>query len=229
MEGWDDFVDKGVWNSHRYTYRTKWGKFKTKTGKFEFYSETLKAALEEHADKHDISVDEALAATNYTAEGEQAFVPHFEPPLRWGDEQEFPLIFFEHRSRLNREGRSANCTWYHAHKNCDPGDENWDDVLKMNPFDAQKLGLNDRESVRVISQTGEMTVTLKLWEGVRPGTVAKCFGQGHWAYGRIAARDFHNRIARGGSNNDVLPPEYDRLSGSTARHGGPARVRVIRA
>ncbi|NCF19610.1 MAG: molybdopterin-dependent oxidoreductase [Haliea sp.] len=229
LEGWDDFVDKGVWNSHRYTYRTKWGKFKTKTGKFEFYSETLKAALEEHADKHDISVDEALAATNYTAEGEQAFVPHFEPPLRWGDEQEFPLIFFEHRSRLNREGRSANCTWYHAHKNCDPGDENWDDVLKMNPFDAQKLGLNDRESVRVISQTGEMTVTLKLWEGVRPGTVAKCFGQGHWAYGRIAARDFHNRIARGGSNNDVLPPEYDRLSGSTARHGGPARVRVIRA
>lgn len=229
LQGWDDFVEKGVWNSHRYAYRKIWGKFKTKTGKFEFYSETLKDALSKHAEKHNVSVDESLAATNYVAQGELAFVPHFEPALRWGDEKEFPLIFFEHRSRLNREGRSANCSWYHAHKNCDPGDENWDDVLKMNPVDAERFGLTDREAVRVISSTGEMTVTLKLWEGVRPGTVAKCFGQGHWAYGRIAAKDFRNRIARGGSNNAILPPEYDRLSGSTARHGGPARVRVVRA
>jgi len=37
--------------------------------------------------------------------------------------------------------------------------------------------------VKVTSPSGSMTVKLKLWEGVRPGTVAKCFGQGHWAYG----------------------------------------------
>jgi hypothetical protein len=72
-------------------------------------------------------------------------------------------------------------------------------------------------------------VRLKLWEGVRPGTVTKCYGQGHWAYGRVAAADFKNRIPRGGSNNALLPPEYERLSGSTARHGGPARVKVVRA
>ena len=170
-----------------------------------------------------------MSATNYLATGELAFVPHFEPALRWGDEQEYPLVFFEHRSRLNREGRSANCTWYHEHKNADPGDENWDDVLKMNPVDARKMGLTNREMVRVISSTGEMTVRLKLWEGVRPGTVAKCYGQGHWAYGRIAAADFKNRIPRGGNNNAILPAEYERLSGSTARHGGVARVKVLRA
>lgn len=229
LDGWDDFVEKGVWNSHRYVYRTKWDKFATVTGKFEFYSETLKKALQGHAAKHNVSVDEVLAATNYTASGELAFVPHFEPALRWGDEVEFPLIFFEHRSRLNREGRSANCTWYQAHKNVDPGDENWDDVLKMNPVDAGPLNLRDREMVRVISSTGEMTVRLKLWEGVRPGTVAKCYGQGHWAYGRVAAADYHRRLPRGGNNNVILPPEYERLSGSTARHGGVARVRVVQA
>ena len=74
-----------------------------------------------------------------------------------------------------------------------------------------------------------MTVRLKLWEGVRPGTVAKCYGQGHWAYGRIAAADCKNRIPRGGNNNAILPAEYERLSGSTARHGGVARVKVLRA
>jgi anaerobic selenocysteine-containing dehydrogenase len=149
--------------------------------------------------------------------------------LRWGDESEYPLIFFDHRSRLNREGRSANCTWYQAHKNADPGDENWDDVLKMNPVDAKRLGLTDREMVKVTSPIGEIVVRLKLWEGVRPGTVAKCFGQGHWVYGRVAARDFQKRIPLGGNNNTILPPEYERLSGSTARHGGVTRVKVVRA
>jgi anaerobic selenocysteine-containing dehydrogenase len=229
IDGWDEFVARGVWNSHRYEYGKKWGNFGTVTGKFEFYSETLKKALKGHADKHGVSVDEVLAVTNYEASGELAFVPHYEPALRWGNEDEYPLIFFEHRSRLNREGRSANCTWYQAHKNVDPGDENWDDVLKMNPVDAQRLGLEDREMVRVESVTGEITVRLKLWEGVRPGTVAKCYGQGHWAYGRVAAADFHRRIPRGGNNNAILPPEYERLSGSTARHGGAARVKVVRA
>jgi anaerobic selenocysteine-containing dehydrogenase len=229
LAGWSDFVDKGVWNSHRYKFRGKWGSFKTETTKFEFYSETLKKALAGHAEKHETDVDSVLEATNYTARGELAYVPHFEPALRWGDEGEFPLIFFEHRSRLNREGRSANCTWYQGHKNADPGDENWDDVLKMNPIDAKKLGLKDREMVKVASPVGEITVRLKLWEGVRPGTVTKCYGQGHWAYGRIAAKDFQNRIPRGGNNNVILPPEYDRLSGSTARHGGVTRVKVVRA
>jgi anaerobic selenocysteine-containing dehydrogenase len=229
LDGWNDFVEKGVWNTHRFVPGKIRGHFHTETQKFEFYSETLKKALTGHAEKHGKTVDEVMEATNYTARGEHAFLPHFEPPRRWGDEKEFPLIFFEHRSRLNREGRSANCTWYQAHKNADPGDENWDDVLKMNPIDAQNLGLKDREMVKVISSTGEMTVKLKYWEGVRPGTVTKCYGQGHWAYGRIAAKDFKKRLAKGGNNNVILPPEYDRLSGSTARHGGCARVRVVQA
>jgi anaerobic selenocysteine-containing dehydrogenase len=229
LAGWDDFAAKGVWNSHRFEVGKKKGNFGTETGKFEFYSETLKTALQSHADKHEVSIDDVLEATNYVARGELAFVPHFEPALRWGDESEYPLIFFEHRSRLNREGRSANCTWYQAHKNADPGDENWDDVLKMNPVDANRLDLQDRQMVRVVSSTGEMEVHLKLWEGVRPGTVAKCYGQGHWAYGRVAAADFNRRIPRGGNNNVILPAEYDRLSGSTARHGGVARVKVVQA
>ena len=226
--GWKDFVEKGVWNSKRFVPKQHWGKFKTATHKFEFYSETLKKALGGHAEKHSVDVDAVMEATKYLARGELAFVPHFEPALRWGDESEYPLIFFEHRSRLNREGRSANCTWYQEHKNVDPGDENWDDVLKMHPEDAKKLGLNEGDEVRVTSPVGQITVRLKLWQGVRPGTVTKCFGQGHWAYGRVAAANFDRRIARGGNNNTILPADYEHLSGSTARHGGVTRVKVER-
>ena len=56
-----------------------------------------------------------------------------------------------------------------------------------------------------------MVVKLKLWEGGRPGTVAKGYGQGHWAYGRVAAKDFAKAVPNGGSNNDVLVDAYDRL------------------
>lgn len=226
LNGWDDFVKKGVWNAKRFVPGKKAGHFKTETHKFEFYSETLKKSLSEHAKKHDTSIDEVLRACKYTATGELAFVPHFEPAYRHGDEKEYPLVFFEHRSRLNREGRSANTTWYQQHKNADPGDEIWDDVLKMNPIDASKMGLRSGDRVRVSSPTGSFTVNLKEWEGVRPGTVAKCYGQGHWAYGRVAALDVFNRIPRGGNNNELLPAEYDRLSGSTARHGGVTRVKI---
>lgn len=228
LEGWEDFKRKGIWNSHRYEYGKRIDNFATQTGKVEFYSETLKAALQGHAERHDTTVDGVLEATNYVGRGELAFVPHFEPALRHGDEVEYPFIFFEHRSRLNREGRSANCTWYQAHKNVDPGDENWSDMLKMNPVDANALGLHNGDTVKVTSTTGSITVQLKLWEGLRPGTVAKCYGQGHWAYGRVAAANFVEHVPRGGNNNELLYPEYERLSGSTARHGGPSRVKIER-
>ncbi len=226
LKGWEDFKEKGVWNSKEYPYRKYWGNFGTKSKKFEFYSETLKYALESHAKKHNTDVDDIMKATKYQARGELAFVPHYEEAYRWGDPEEYPFIFFEYRSRLNREARSANCIWYQEFKYVDPGDESWDDVAKLNPEDGKKLGLKTGDRIRLISPTGQIECTVKLWEGVRPGTVGKCFGQGHWAYGRVAAKDFKRRLPRGGNNNELLPADYERLSGSTSRHGGVTRVRV---
>ena len=76
---------------------------------------------------------------------------------------------------------------------------------------------------------GSITAELKLWEGVRPGTVAKCYGQGHWAYGRVAAKDYAKAVPRGGNNNEILVDDYDRLSGATARNGGFTGVRISKA
>ena len=83
--------------------------------------------------------------------------------------------------------------------------------------------------VRVSSLAGSIDSKVKLWEGVRPGTVTKCYGQGHWAYGRVAAGNYAKAQPRGGNNNDILVDDYDRLSGSTARNGGFVGVRVQKA
>ncbi|MBI4772792.1 MAG: molybdopterin-dependent oxidoreductase [Deltaproteobacteria bacterium] len=222
--GWDEFRKVGVWNSDPYSYRKSWGKMKTKTGKFEFYSDTLKAVLEEHAAKHSTTVDHVLEVCNYQARGEKAFVPHFEEPFTKGDPEQFPFILVDHKSRLNREGRSANCLWYHEFKDVDPGDLRWNDVAKINPLDANTMHIGDGDRIRLVSPTGSLECAAKLWEGVRPGTIAKCYGQGHWAFGRLASEVFGEK-PRGGNNNDLIPAEYERLSGSSVRHAF-ARIRV---
>lgn len=224
INGWEEFLKVGVWNSDPYPFRKLWGNMKTKTKKFEFYSETLKEALEAHAKKHNVTVDEVMKATNYLARGEQAFIPHYEEPFIHGDAKEYPFIFVDYKSRLNREGRSANCSWYYDFKDLDPGDEAWDDVAKINPLDAEKLGIKTGERVRLVSPIGKIECTAKLWEGVQPGTMVKCYGQGHWVYGRLAAKEF-GKTPRGGNNNDLIPAVYEALSGSTVRHAG-TRVKI---
>jgi len=228
IASWEDLKRRGMYNSEPYEYKKKWGKFETETKKFELYSETLKKPLKEHADKHKISIDEVLAAAKYTAKGEHAFIPHYEPPLIHGDEKQYPFVLIDYKSRLNREGRSQNSPWYQEFKAVDPGDASWDDVVRINPADAAKLGIKDGNTVKISSPIASGIVTAKLWEGVRPGTVSKCFGQGHWAYGRVAAKDYHKRTPRGINNNELIPAETERLSGSNARHA-VVRVKIEKA
>jgi len=225
---WDDLIAAGVWNSKPYEYRSRWGNMKTETGMFEFYSDTLKKALEGHAAKHHteddpVDVDTVLETCNYQARGDLAFVPHFEEPYIHGDEGDYPFVFVDYKSKLNREGRSANCSWYHELKDLDPGDVAGKDVARINPADAGDI--EDGDTIKLINSDGkEIICTAKLWEGNRPGTVSKSYGQGHWAYGSVAAEEF-GVTPRGGNNNDIIPAAYDRLTGSTAYYG-TVRVKI---
>jgi tetrathionate reductase subunit A len=69
----------------------------------------------------------------------------------------------------------------------------------MNVVDAQRLGLQDGDSVKVVSASNPggtwnlmdgtekpMTGKLKVIQGMRPGVVSFALGYGHWASG---ARD----------------------------------------
>ena len=227
LSSWAEFKKKGIYNTQPYSFKKGWGgKFNTATKKFEFFSETLKKGLLEHATKYTTTVDDILKVSGYLAQGDLAFVPHYEAPLRHGSLQDYPLEFVDYKSRLNREGRSANLPWYQEFKKMDDGDVSWGDVLKMNPLDGAKFGIKTGDTVRISSMAGAIETTVRLWEGIRPGTVTKSFGQGHWAYGRVAAKDYAKAVPRGGNNNEILVDDYDRLSGSTARNGGFTGVKV---
>jgi anaerobic selenocysteine-containing dehydrogenase len=226
LNGWEDFKAKGIYNSEPYKYKGLWEKgFGTPTKKFEFYSEGLKAGLKAHAEKHKTTIDDIVEAAQYTAKGEEVFVPHYEPPKIWGDPVKYPFILVDFKSRLNREGRSQNTTWFQEFKKVDVGDESWDDVVRINPEDGKKLGIKTGDMVKLTSVTGSITVKAKLWEGVRPGTVSKCYGQGHWAYGKVATKEF-NKTPRGANNNDLMPFDVERMTGSNCRNGGFTAVRI---
>lgn len=230
IKGWAEYRARGMFSGAKYPLKKGWGgKFATETKKFEFYSETLKKGLLEHAKKFETTTDDILTVSGYVARGDVAFVPHYEPPKRHGSVADYPFAFVDYKSRLNREGRSANLPWYQEFKKVDPGDVSYGDVLKMNPVDGARLGLKTGDTVKISSVAGSITTTLKLWEGVRPGTVAKCYGQGHWAYGRVAAKDYAKATPNGGNNNEILVDDYDRLSGATARNGGFTGVKIAKA
>ncbi|NLC27541.1 MAG: molybdopterin-dependent oxidoreductase [Campylobacteraceae bacterium] len=225
INSWDELLEKGVWKGKPYTPGKKIDNFKTESKKFEFYSLTLKKVMEDHAFKNDLSVDEAYEAANYTCRGEVGYVGHYEPVVRHGDEASYPFIFAEHRSRLNREGRSQNTPWYYEMLSVDPGGVANKDVTKINPKDGKRLGLKDGDKIRLVSVQGSIESEVKLWEGTRPGVVVKCYGQGHWAYGRVGSEVFGAK-ARGGNNNEILAYDYERMTGATPRHGGSSRVRI---
>ncbi|RJQ51541.1 MAG: twin-arginine translocation signal domain-containing protein [Nitrospiraceae bacterium] len=216
--------------------------FGTASGKVEFYNSGAKhlTALTSYKTKvtpnystfYDILNDcnyndVATQVGSGDANPEYVFLPNYESPFynKGGvNPAEYPYAYIDHKSRLNREGRSQNCGWYYEFKSNDPGDEKWKDVIKIHPADAYVIGVVDGDTVKITSPsnpTTGITCKVKVWNGVRAGTVAKAYGQGHWAYGRNASN------SGGGNNNEILPAEWERINGGTARNG-VTRVKIVK-
>lgn len=229
--GWPAFKALGVKTNNPPANFANWGTTGNTGGaggKFEFYSTKLKGYLTTQSTAKGVTIDALMTALNYTALGELAFVPHYEAPDTSLITGTYPLQFIDRKSRFNREGRSQNLPFYYQFKKLDVGDENWADVLLINPIDATALGVVTGQTITIKSSNNPtigITCKAKVWEGVRPGTVAKSYGQGHWAYGRFASTIFGS-TPNGGSNNLVIPENSERISGGMARYGGFIGVQV---
>lgn len=220
---WEEVLERGVLAGPSAALGAAGDKlpFNTPSGRFEFKSSHLQDMLQDYASLHGLSLDQALESLDYEALGPLALVPHYETPVRVGDPALFPLVFSQHRAHASLEGRAANTQLFQELKGTDPGDEPWDDVVKLHPDDMRQLGLADGDAVRVVSPQGSIRCHAKGWEGTRCGVAVKCYGQGHWAYGQVAA-------GIGGNNNEIVPAQWERITSSAVRHGGIVRVRVER-
>ena len=97
----------------------------------------------------------------------------------------------------------------------------------INPVDARELNISDGDDVELTSVVASIRGVARHMVGLKPGTIAKSYGMGHWAYGSVAS-DYENAKPKGGNNNLLMPDDYERLSGSTVRNGGFVGVRIAK-
>lgn len=78
----------------------------------------------------------------------------------------------------------------------------WNSWVEINPETARELGVDNDDVVRVVSEFGEVELSVYKYPAIRPDTVAIAFGQGHTAYGRYAEK-------RGVNVNDLLGARFN--------------------
>ncbi len=78
----------------------------------------------------------------------------------------------------------------------------WNTWVEINPETAKEMGIEDDDVVRIVSEAGEIKVSVYKYPAIRPDTIAVPFGQGHTAYGEFAA-------GRGVNPADILGSHFN--------------------
>jgi thiosulfate reductase / polysulfide reductase chain A len=218
-EFWKALTDRGGWWDPTYPFGEWKKRFKTPSGKFEFYSQAMEQGLKEFSKKSSKDLDQILKELKIEARGDAAFLPHFEEPRSMAEEKEYPFHLIDYKLMTTAEGRGANQPFlqeiFGPHLK-----ERWDSWVEMNPETARVSGIADGDIVWVESPKGKVKTKARLFPGVHPGCVHIPYGQGHRAYGRWAK-------GRGINPNDLLVREYDHLGGFVSFYS--TRVKVYKA
>ncbi len=125
---------------------------------------------------------------------------------------------------VGRRELKSNNSWMHNIKVLTKGSLAC--TAQLHPNDAQRLGLVDGSSVRIVSRVGEIEVPVDITDSVRPGVVSVPHGWGHGVDGTrmgVAAQ-------KAGVNSNVLTDELkiDPLSGNAVLSGIPVTLTAVK-
>ncbi|MDF2627575.1 MAG: twin-arginine translocation pathway signal [Symbiobacteriaceae bacterium] len=105
-------------------------------------------------------------------------LPMWEPSATVAQAKEDELICFQYKFATLTHSRTSNCKWLSELRHDNP--------VLMNPKDATRLGLKDGDTAQLKSMANARPFTVKVTEGIVPGTCAVGWGPGHWEYGAMA-------------------------------------------
>ncbi len=94
----------------------------------------------------------------------------------------------------------------------------------MHPDDARARNMGDGSDVRVFNSNGEVTTTVSLDAGLKPGTVAMTHGWGHQKSRMQIAKEY-----AGVNANELLPSgpgSFEKLSNQSFMTGIPVDIEV---
>ena len=209
----DELAAKGGWIGPDYTY-ADWARvLRTPSGKLEFFSQTLRAALAAAPDGTAVA-----AALGLRADDDALYLPHDASRPEPGDPASYPLRLHVFTTLALGDGACANEPFLqeiiapHLHVS-------WDSWAELNPATATRLGIADGAPIWVESPVGRVRVHARWFAGVVPDTIAVVLGQGHERLGRYAR-------GKGANVAALLPATPDPLGAGPV---GLARVKIYPA
>jgi anaerobic selenocysteine-containing dehydrogenase len=186
-EFWELILEKGGWWNPAYLEANDKKMFNTKSGKFEFYSHTLRREVEKLARTFtgpEEKVENLNQRWKIEARGDLIYLPHFEPPRFVKDNINFPyhLLTFQLLTKKYEQGAplglSQELSGLHSR-------EYWNSWIEINHETASKLGIHEDDYVNILSPHGKLVAKAKIVPTVMPEVLVMPFGFGHKAFGRI--------------------------------------------
>ncbi len=201
-----------AWGSHAFE---QWQDvFRTPSGKFEFYSQAIRARLAAVFPDAE-ALDRYLAAQGARSRGDDLCLPGWEPPRLAGRAEEFPFRLAPYRGINYAEGGVRHLPWLREIPAA--GFLAWEETIEMNPADARRLDLRQGDAAWLESPAGKRRMRVRVNAGTRPGTIGLPLGHGPWP------PQPHDEETAGG--HGLLAALSDPLSGLHAHQGTRARVR----
>ncbi len=177
--------EAGSWSDVPYVFEQWNESLRTKSGKFEFFSQRMLQEFDERARNAKLATEALLTRLGLTDGLDEACMPHFEEPLWQGAPKDFPLRLIPYRPNTYAEGSGANLPWLHE---LDPriGDVRRFSEVEMNPVTAASLGLARGEHVMIESSVGSIECVVAPTHAVEADVARIAQGGGHTELGRFA-------------------------------------------
>ncbi|HEC18781.1 MAG TPA: molybdopterin dinucleotide-binding protein [Gammaproteobacteria bacterium] len=117
------------------------------------------------------------------------------------------------------DGRHANLPWLQEAPD-QISKVVWDSWAEMHPATAAKLGINDRDLIKVSSAQGNITLRVTLLKGMNADAIAVPLGNGHTDYGRYAKDLGVNPL-------QILDAIKEKKTGELAMYGTQVTVKKV--
>ena len=221
---WSDLVLHGGWWNPAVP-NSAWSQiFRTPSGRFEFWSQTLEESLRGLGGSDvgsgsgaEEALQRGMDALQIGAQVDEVCFPHHEDPLSLGD-GELRLMTFRPMTSRGRVGvASAMLLEMFGHTHF----TGWDSWAELSPETAHELGFGDGDIVEFETEATSARVVLRLQPGGMPGVVHIPIGLGHRSRIGPAGDVGSNPI-------ELLTPIHDPLTGALALNGARGRLRLLR-
>jgi anaerobic selenocysteine-containing dehydrogenase len=189
-EFWDLVLEKGGWWDPAHLGTSDKNIFNTKSGKFEFYSQTFSSEVKKLSQTFagtKENIDNLNQRWKIDARGDSIYLPHYEAPRFDKDSINFPYHLLTFQLLTNMNGQGANLALLQELSGLHSR-EYWNSWVEINPETAENLGIHEDDHVKITSPHGQLSVKVKIVPTVMPEVMIMPFGFGHKPFGRFKKR-----------------------------------------